>query len=116
MSWEDTELDIELPDEFSDFEQIMVTGAKKHGENNWLEPGGRKSSFKDMHASMFRHVAESYAAGPWAFGTSLREDYDSKKDPLLHAICRCMMMYTRLKRGIIHPDDEQDFKHLRGNK
>jgi len=98
---------IEYPKEFEDYKEIMKMGAKKHGANNWLNSNGSKSSFKDMHNSMFHHIAESYAAGPYAFNLPDRVDHESQLDPLLHAICRCQMMYTRLKRGLEHPEDDE---------
>jgi hypothetical protein len=91
-----------VPKEFQDYKQIMEMGAKKHGADNWLKADGKKSSFKNMHDSMFHHLAESYAQGEWA---SVRGDLESELDPLLHLICRAQMMYTRLKQGIAHPED-----------
>ena len=79
-------------------------GAEKHGANNWLDPNGSKSSFKQMHDSMFHHLAESYAQGSW-FGKLDREDEESGLDPLLHLITRAQMMYTRIQRDIRHEDD-----------
>ena len=78
--------------EFLDFLKVLEFGAKKHGNYNWLEPKGKKSSHKDMHASMFRHLAESSAGH--------RADKESGLDPLLHLASRALMLYTRLKRGI----------------
>ena len=97
---------IKHPIDFEDYKLVMEMGAQKHGENNWLKPGGSKSSFKQMHDSIFHHIAESYAAGPHSFGLPERVDHESELDPLLHAICRCQMMYTRLKLGLEHPEDE----------
>ncbi len=85
-------LGIEIPDEFFDFLDILILGAKKYDANNWLEPEGNKSSHKDMHASLFRHVAES--------SSGKTEDAESGLHPLLHATTRCLMHYTRQKRGI----------------
>lgn len=86
-----------LEDEFLDFLEVLEFGAKKHGNLNWLDTEGRKSSFKDMHASMFRHLAESSAGH--------RADHETGLDPLLHLASRALMMYTRLKRGIKHKED-----------
>lgn len=86
------ELGITIPDEMFDFLLVMVGGAKKHGPNNWLNPDGAKSSHVDMHASIFRHVAQSSAG--------VTVDEDSGLHPLLHAACRCLMHYTRLERGL----------------
>lgn len=78
--------------EFLDFLKVLEFGAKKHGNYNWLDSKGTKSSHKDMHASMFRHLADSSAG--------IREDAETGLDPLLHLASRALMMYTRLKRGI----------------
>lgn len=88
----------EVPEEFFDFLDIIDIGAKKYAPNNWLEPDGMRSSHKDMHDSIFHHIAESYSG--------FREDQQSGKDPLLHAACRILMLYTRKKRGIKHSNDE----------
>lgn len=81
-----------LEKEFLDFLQVLEFGAKKHGDYNWLRPDGKKSSHEDMHASMFRHLAESSAGH--------RADAETGLDPLLHLASRALMMYTRLKRGV----------------
>jgi hypothetical protein len=84
--------------EMFDFLKIVSMGAKKYAMNNWLESNGKRSSEKDMHDSMFHHLAESFAGQ--------RQDKDSKLDPLLHLACRALMLYTRRQRGIIHEDDK----------
>lgn len=89
---------LDLPLEFDDYKEILEHGAAKHGSNNWLEPNGSKSSFKEMHDSMFHHLAESFAGQ--------RVDHESGLDPLLHLITRAQMMYTRLKRNIKHENDK----------
>lgn len=86
--------------EFFDMVQVLEFGAKKHGNKNWLSESGSKSSHKDMHASMFRHLAESSAGH--------REDVETELDPLLHLACRALMLYTRLKRGITHIDETKE--------
>lgn len=86
-----------MPLEMFDFIKIIEIGAKKYSMNNWLEPDGNRSSEKEMHDSMFHHLAESFAG--------VREDKDSKLDPLLHLACRALMLYTRRQRGLVHPDD-----------
>jgi hypothetical protein len=83
--------------EFNDFYRIIEMGAKKYERNNWLEKNGKSTSHKDIHASMFRHLANSQANN--------RLDIESGEDHLLHLICRAMMCYTRLKRNLVHPDD-----------
>lgn len=86
-----------MEEEFYDFLQVLEMGAKKHGNKNWLEPDGKKSSHKDMHASMFRHLAESSCYGV--------TDDESGLHPLLHLASRALMAYTRWKRSIVHSED-----------
>lgn len=95
----------QVPEEFQDYLQVMEMGARKHGADNWLNPNGSKSSFKQMHDSMFHHLAESFAAGNFPEDSFKRQDHESGLDPLLHLICRAQMLYTRLKRGIRHEQD-----------
>ncbi len=83
--------------EFIDFLKVMELGAEKHGHYNWLVPNGKKSSHKEMHASMFRHLAES--------SSGRRSDAETGLDPLLHLASRALMMYTRIQRGIYHEED-----------
>jgi phosphatidate phosphatase PAH1 len=90
--------DESLP-EFYDYKKVIEHGEKKHGKSNWLEPNGSKSSFKQMHDSMFHHLAESFAG--------IRKDEESGLDPLLHLITRAKMLYTRIQRGITHKEDER---------
>lgn len=88
-----TKLNLELMEmEFLDFLKVLEFGGQKHGNYNWLQPEGKKSSHDDMHASMFRHLAESSAGH--------RADAETGLDPLLHLASRALMMYTRIKRGV----------------
>lgn len=96
--------------EFSDILKVLEFGIKKHGHANWLENDGRKSSFKEMHDSMFHHLAESYSLGYGTFGHEgdhffERADSETGLDPLLHLACRALMTYTRIRRGITHTND-----------
>ena len=84
--------------EFADIMHVIEFGANKHGDDNWIQQAGKKSSHKDMHASIFRHIAESSAG--------VREDHETGLDPLLHAAVRCLMLYTRKTRHLDHPEDE----------
>ena len=84
--------------EFADIMKVIEFGAQKHGDVNWTKTAGKKSSHKDMHASMFRHLADS-SAGNFS-------DHETGFDPLLHLAVRALMTYTRRKRNIIHPEDE----------
>ena len=88
-----------VPPEFEDYKEIMEFGATKHGPDNWLDPDGNKSSFKQMHDSMFHHLARSFAGD--------RIDPETGKDHLLHLITRAQMMYVRLQRGLTHGDDNR---------
>ncbi len=83
---------VEVPPEMLEFIEVMILGAAKYAPNNWLRPDGTNSDARSMHASMFRHVAESSCGN--------RLDQETQLDPLLHAACRCLMMYTRIKRGL----------------
>jgi len=96
-SWKVKWEEIEQPPELDDWKAVLRMGAEKHGANNWLEPNGKKSSHNDMHASMSRHLEESWKGE--------MHDKESGLHPLLHLASRALMMYTRSKRGIIHEDD-----------
>lgn len=86
------DLGVEIPSEMMEFVEVMILGAAKYAPNNWLLPNGTNSDHRSMHASLFRHVAESSCGS--------REDKETKLDPLLHVACRALMMYTRIKRGM----------------
>lgn len=92
-----------IPAEFFDFIEIIKMGSIKYSMNNWLEPEGTKSSEKDMHASMFRHLAQSSTSGGKG---ELRLDTESGLDHLLHLITRAQMLYTRRKRMIRSSEDK----------
>ena len=88
-----------IPYEFIDYiAEVMEFGAKKHGDLNWRGPDGAKSSHKDMHAAMFRHIAESSAGNT--------EDHETGYHPLAHAATRCLMQLYRFDRGLVHKDDK----------
>ncbi len=99
------EIDEELADiaeeywqpEFFHFLKVFPPGAKKHGKHSWLKEDGGTMGHKDVHASMFRHTAES--------STGHLQDIVSGLHPLLHLQTRAAMCYTRQIRGIKHPDD-----------
>lgn len=86
-------------EEFSDFMKVVEMGAEKYEANQWLSPAGAKTSHRDMHASMFRHLAAS--------SSGIINDEESGLDHLLHLATRALMLYTRRKKGITHPDDVQ---------
>ncbi len=84
--------------EFDDFYKVIELGAKKYAVRNWLEPNGSCTSHKDMHSSMFRHLASS--------STGVRLDNETGLDHLLHLTTRALMLYTRIQRGLVNPRDE----------
>ncbi len=101
-----------LPGEMLDFIKIIKMGAEKYALNNWLNQDGTKTSEKDMHDSMFHHLAESMVEGKNAneMHENLRDfvvDKESGMDPLLHLACRALMLYTRRQRGLVHPEDRK---------
>jgi hypothetical protein len=89
-----------IQSEMFDFLRIVALGARKYAMNNWLEEDGKRSSEKEMHDSMFHHLAES-------FTNSKARDKESDLDPLLHLACRALMLYTRRQRNIVHPKDKK---------
>ena len=84
-------------DDFYDLIDVLRPGAIKHGPRNW-ENGdkGSKSSFKEMHDSMFHHLAASFAAGS---NHRSRADVETKTDHLLNLATRALMCYSLIKRG-----------------
>lgn len=66
----------------------------KYEQDSWLKPDGIKASHRNMHESMGRHWAES--------SSGVRADKESGWDPLLHLVCRAVMLYCRIKRNIKH--------------
>lgn len=90
-----------IPIEFFDVGKVMDFGAEKHGPHNWLNTNGSKSSFEEMHNSMFHHLSESYSQS-----SDTRGDKETNLDPLLHLAARALMLYTRLQRGIAHERDK----------
>ncbi len=107
----DTKYPGALQREFLDFLDVVEVGAKKYALNNWLLPDGKRCSNKDMHDSMFHHLAESFIgyhvmAHPSGIHVALRPyDKDSGLAAELQLACRSMMIHTRRSRKIIHPDD-----------
>ena len=83
--------------DFYDILNVLKPGAVKHGSRNW-EAGnkGSKSNFKEMHDSMFHHLAHSYSAG---CNTRDRYDIETEQDHLLHLATRALMCYSLIKRG-----------------
>lgn len=91
-------LDIDLPMEMHHYVKVLILGAEKYAPNNWLEVDGKSSDHRSMHASMFRHLADSHAGK--------RKDHDSGLDPLLHLAARALMLYTRHQKGLTHGVDK----------
>jgi hypothetical protein len=88
-----TEKGITLPPELFDFIKVIEMGASKYEADGWLKPDGVGTSEKEMHASMSRHLAHSFANPD-------KLDLDSDLDHLLHLACRALMLYTRRVRSI----------------
>lgn len=84
--------------EFDDIIKVLEMGAKKYSPNGWLEPEGPGTSHKEMHASLFRHLAASSAG--------IEKDKESGLDHLLHVACRALMLYCRKQRSIRNPKDD----------
>jgi len=91
-----------LEPEFLDFLYVLEMGANKYGNSNWLKTDGKSSSYMSMHDSMGHHWAESL--------TGHVKDEESGHHPLLHLIARAMLIYTKLKRGLIHDGDKTNAK------
>lgn len=84
----------EIEEEFIEYiTQVMEFGASKHGDMNWTEVNGKKSSHKDMHDSMFHHLADSFC--------DCRKDEETGLDPLQHLMTRAAMTLWRKRRGLI---------------
>lgn len=86
-----------LPIDWLDVNLVLLMGATKYAPNNWLEPDGKRSTYKEYHDSMFHHLAKSFSKE--------RLDPESNLDHLLHVAVNALMCYTRLKRNIKHPND-----------
>lgn len=80
-------LGIDIPSPVLDFIKIFEAGALKYAANGWLDKSGAGTSHKEMHDSMFHHLAESFS------GATV--DEDSGEHPLLHLAIRAVMAYTR---------------------
>ena len=96
-------------EDFWDILEVFAFGAKKHGDKNWEDGNkGKKSSFKEMHDSMFHHLAKSFSGAICAFNpqglakdipNSSRLDKETYLDHLLHLAARALMCYSLIKRG-----------------
>lgn len=80
---------MEFPKEFLHVAKVLKFGATKYGKDSWLK--GNHFNHKDNHASMSRHLAESYVGKD--------ADEESDLDPLLHLACRALMEYTLKQRS-----------------
>ncbi len=88
-----------VPDEMQDFKKVMAFGISKGYEpDSWLLKNGAKTSNKEMHDSMFHHLAESFSGQT--------RDAESGLDPLLHLACRALMLYTRRQNDIVNDQDK----------
>jgi len=85
--------------EMIDFIEVLIAGAKKHGDENWLKADGSKQSISSNSKSMAHHLLDVRAG--------VAEDEQSGLAPELHLACRALMGYTRKKRSLVHPDDSK---------
>ena len=83
--------------EFYDILKVLEMGAVKYSPNGWLEPNGKRTSFKEYHDSAFHHLACSYAG--------IENDEESGLPHLLHATVNMLMLYTRQQRGLKNDKD-----------
>ncbi len=83
--------------EMLDFIQVLIDGALKYEDENWLKPEGSTMSHRANCDSSFHHLAKKYAGEV--------EDSDSCLDHDLHIACRALMSYTRKKRKIYSEKD-----------
>jgi hypothetical protein len=83
--------------EFYDFYKVIEMGANKYKADGWLDSDGKGTSHKQMHDSMFHHLALSFA--------NTRTDTESGLDHLLHVATRALMLYCRLRRDIKNSQD-----------
>ncbi len=85
--------------------QVFDFGAKKHPDSgttpNFLMPEGNKCSLKERGSSVLRHAARTF------MNPSIRDE-ESNLIELLHLLSSTAIIYIRLKRNIIHPDDVKD--------
>ena len=77
--------------------EVMEMGAKKHGDGNWMQPSGKKSSRKEMCDSLFHHLAQTFAG-------NLIDD-ESGLDHRQHAACRNLMSLYIDKHNIRSNND-----------
>jgi hypothetical protein len=87
-----TEEQLEIPEEFTHVDKVLINGAIKYGPNSWIK--GNHFDVHKNHKSMSHHLLESYR--------EIRIDHESGLDPLLHLACRALMEYTLRKRGLIN--------------
>lgn len=66
---------------------VMKFGAKKHGDDNWAKKDGTKSSHKEMHDSMFHHLADSFSNG----AVDVAKDNETTLPSLAHLATRALM-------------------------
>ncbi len=85
-------------EEFYDVVKVLEMGAKKYEADGWLDSDGHGTSHREMHASLFRHLAASCAG--------IAADNESGLDHLLHVACRALMLYCRKQRNIRNSKDD----------
>lgn len=65
--------------------EVMQKGGAKHGDDNWKQVDGKKSSHKEMHDSMFHHLSKSFSSEGDAI------DYETGCNHLAHLATRALM-------------------------
>lgn len=83
---------------------VFDFGAKKHPDSgntpNFLEDDGNKCSKHDRGSSILRHAARTFMSPNVV-------DEESGLPELLHLMASASIMYIRVKRDIVHPQDDK---------
>jgi hypothetical protein len=84
--------------------QVFDFGKRKHPDSgdipNFLMEDGNKCSLHDRGSSILRHAART-------FMNPTMKDVESGLPELLHLMSSVAVMYIRTKRGIVHPQDDE---------
>ena len=83
--------------------KVFEFGAAKHPDSgdtpNFLTPNGNKCSLRERGSSVLRHAARTF------MNPNLLDE-ESRLLELLHLMASVAIIYTRQKRKIVHPEDE----------
>jgi hypothetical protein len=84
--------------------QKIMQMLRKHPDSgdipNFLMEDGNKCSLHDRGSSILRHAART-------FMNPTMKDVESGLPELLHLMSSVAVMYIRTKRGIVHPQDDE---------